>query len=203
MKKHKPEENQQPEEKQIEGAKVRKVYTPRFYLMILSAITFFVGIGLFVIYYFSLNMVFGVSGVVMAVGSIFVFRYYWKKEDSLSVEHIGGVQKDKANSLNIYPDKVEFANVYEPEGFPMQCVNLRKKFYVNIWDEASKKLVPFVLPDQQYYDPKVFAQRVLGLPAHRKLFERKPKLLQKLKTALLVCAIGIVWLLILTTTGAG
>ena len=83
----------------------------------------------------------------------------------------------------------------------MLCVNLKKSFYVNIEDAASKKLVPFVLPDQQYYDPNVFAQRVLGLPAHRKIFERKLKLMQKLKTALLVMAIGIVWLLILTTGG--
>ena len=84
----------------------------------------------------------------------------------------------------------------------MKCVGLKGNYFVNIWDEASKRLIPFVLPDQQYCDPIVFAQRVLGLPAHKKIFERKPKLLQRLKTALLVIAIGIVWLLILTTTGS-
>ena len=96
-----------------------------------------------------------------------------------------------------------FENVYEPQGFPMTCLNDKKKYYVNIQDPTgkSKGLVPFVLPDQQYYDPGVFAERVLELPAHQKIFTRKPNLFQKIKTGLLVLAIGIVWLLILTTTG--
>ncbi len=118
--------------------------------------------------------------------------------------HIGGAKKDdSANSLNLYQDKVEFANVKDPQGFPYLCVNLNKRFYVNIWDTGRDELVPFVLPDQQYCDPLVLGQRILGLPAHRKIFARKPKLIQKLKTVLLVTAIGIIWLLILTTTGGG
>ena len=202
MKKSKEKKQVEPEEEvQPEKVKVKKVYTFRFYMMILSAVVAAVGLGLFVIYFRTLNVVLGAPGIIMIAVGIFAFRYYWKKEGDIAIEHIGGKKEDIVNSLNIYPEKIEFADVYEPKGFPLLCENLRKKFHVNIWDEASKRLIPFILPDQQYCDTGVFAQRVLGLPAHRKIFERKPKLLQKLKTDLLVLAIGIVWLLILTTTG--
>ena len=190
------------EEARSKNIKTKKTYTPRFYMMVLSGIGSIVGVVLLVIYFQTLNVIIGLPGVIMVVAGLFTFRHYWQSEGNLSVEHVGGKKKDEiANSLNIYSDRIEFANVEEPLGFPLTCINLKKKFHVNIWDEAITKLVPFVLPDQQYCDPGVFAQRVLGLPAHRRIFERKPKLLQKLKTALLVIAIGIVWLLILTTTG--
>jgi hypothetical protein len=184
-------------------AKIKRVYTLRFYMMVLSGIVSAVGLGLFVIYFLTLNIALGLPGIMMIAAGGFALKYYWNKEGDIAIESIGDKKmEDIVNSLNIYPEQLEFANVYEPQGFPMLCENLKRKFYVNIWDETAKRLAPFVLPDQQYCDPIVFAQRVLGLPAHRKIFERKPKLLQKLKTALLVLAIGIVWLLILTTTGS-
>lgn len=190
------------EEKKAKGIKVKKVYTPRFYIMILSGVVSASGLVLFIIYTNTLNIVFGLPGIIMVVGGIFVLQHYWRKGEGISIEHLGGMGKsDTANSLNLYPDKVLFENVDKPVGFPWSCAGLKGKYYVNIWGKLEEKLVPFVLPDQQYCDPIVFAQRVLGLPAHRKIFERKPKLLQRLKTALLVIAIGIVWLLILTTTG--
>lgn len=189
------------EEARATKVKVKKVYTLRFYMMILSGVVVAAGVGLFVIYFMTLNIVAGLPGIIMIVAGIFALRHYWTSEGDISVEHVGERKKAIVNSLNIYQDRIEFADVEEPKGFPLLCVNLKKKFHVHIWDVATEKLVPFVLPDQQYCDPNVFAQRVLGLPAHRKIFERKPKLLQRLKTALLVIAIGIVWLLILTTTG--
>ena len=185
-----------------EGANVKKRYTLRFYMMVLSGVAMGFGLFLFAIYFKTLNIALGLPSIIMMVAGIFTFRYYWKKETNIALEHIKGEEKfESANCLNIYSDKVEFATMLDPAGFPMKCINLGKRYYVNIMDGASNRLIPFVLPDQQYYDPNVFAQRVLGLPAHRKIFERKPKLIQKLKTALLVLAIGIVWLLIMTTTG--
>lgn len=190
-------------EAEAKEVKVKKTFTLRFYMMILSGTAVAFGLALFILYFSTLNIALGLPGIIMIVAGIFALRHYWTKEGNISVEHIGGTGKEEsANSLNIYQDRVVFSEVYEPEGFPWQCGNDKKKYYVNIEDPVSKKLEPFVLPDQQYYDPIVFAQRVLGLPAHRKIFERKPKLIQKLKTALLVVAIGIVWLLILTTTGS-
>lgn len=190
------------EEAQAPKVKVKKVYTRRFYMIILSGIVIAVGVGLFVVYFKTLNVVLGLPGVIMIVAGLFTLRHFWGSEGDIATEHIDGAKKEIVNSLNIYKDRIVFEDMPKPEGFPMTCVNLKKKFYVNIDDVVTKKLIPFVLPDQQYCDPIVFAQRVLGLPAHRKIFERKPKLLQRLKTALLVIAIGIVWLLILTTTGA-
>ena len=190
--------------KKTRGVEVKRTLTPKFYMMVVSGVATVFGLVLFVLYFKTLNMVFGIPSVIITVSGIFAFRHYWQKEDNLSVEHIGKKTKDATvniNSLNLYPDRIEFANVENPQGFPMLCDNLKKKFYVNKWDKETDALIPFILPDQQYLDPIVFAQRVLGLPAHKKIFERKPKLLHRLKTAMLVLAIGIVWLLILTTTG--
>jgi len=190
------------EEAKANREKVKKTYTPRFYLMVLSGATTIAGVVLFVFYFKTLNVALGLPGFILAAGGLFAFMHYWKQAEGISVEYLGALAQDEiANSLCIYPDKILFENINEPEGFPMKCEGLKGNFYVNIWDKAVNKLVPFILPDQQYCDPDVFAQRVLGLPAHKKIFERKPKLLQRLKTALLVLAIGIVWLLILTTTG--
>ncbi len=201
MKKHKEPIAELPEEKP-EKVKVKRTFSRRFYILLSSGVVSVVGIGLFVLYYFSLNIVMGVGGFVAVVAGVFTFRHYWLQDGGGSIVHLGGQKLDSdVNSMNIYSDRLEFAEVYEPKGFPWQCLNDNKTYFVNIWDEAARKLVPFILPDQQYCDPIVFAQRVLGLPAHKKIFERKPKLMQKLKTALLVVAILIVWLLILTTTG--
>ncbi len=192
-----------PEDGNSKTLKSKRIFTLKLYMVILSIAMVIGGVALFVVYFRTLNVAFGLPGFIIAAVGMFTFFHYWGAEGDLAVEHIAGEKKAAiVNSLNIYSDLIEFADVDEPKGFPLTCINLRKKFYVNIWDEATKKLIPFVLPDQQYCDPGVFAQRVLGLPAHRKIFEHKPKLLARLKTALLVLAIGIVWLLILTTTGS-
>lgn len=195
-------------EKQVEEIKAEKVrskrtYTLKFYMMIISGASTIIGTGMFILYFFSLNKIIGVPGIFMAIAGVFVFNYYWKKEESIAVDHLDGIKrKHTSNSLCIYPSKVVFEDVYQPSGFPWTCENDGKKYYVNIQESLEKKnLVPFILPDQQYCPPEYLAQRVLGLPAHKKIFESKPKLIQKLKTMFLVLAIGIVWLLILTTTG--
>lgn len=194
------------EKSEVKTPKVKKAYTFKLYMMVISGIVGAVGLICFVAYVLTEQMMFGAPGVIMTAAGGIAFRYFWKKEGETATEHISGQPKGKKvsyNSLCIYPDKVIFENVHEPKGFPMQCLNDNKKYFVNIWDVESKRLIPFVLPDQQYSDPGVFAQRVLGLPAHRRIFAKKPKLIQKLKTGLLVGAIAIVWLLILTTTGSG
>lgn len=186
------------------GAKlpqVKKAYSWRLLMLFVSGITAVAGVVMFIIYVVTGNIAVGGPSVFMVPGGIFLFKYYWSKSDDVVTEHIGEVKKVQVNSLCIYPDKVVFEDVVKPDGYPWECLNDHKKYFVNIMDLATHKLIPFVLPDQQYYDPVVFAERVLALPAHRKIFRRKEKLLQKLKTVLLVFAIGIVWLLIVTTTG--
>lgn len=192
-------------EKQIN---IKKSYTYRFYMVALCIVVIFVGAILFVMYISSLNLVLGAPGIIMLLVGVITLRHYWKQEGNIAVEHIKGVEdkggtKITINSLSIYEDRVIFENVYEPKGFPWQSENDNKKYYINIFDEVTHKLIPFVLPDQQYCDPNVLGKRILALPAHRKIFERKPTLMQKVKTASLVVAIGVIWLLIMTTTGGG
>lgn len=180
---------------------VKKTYTRRLIMLVIAGILISVGLVFFAIYFFTLNMVFGASFIFLIGGGVVLFKYYWGKTDDAVIQHIGEVNKAQVNSLCLYRDRIAFENINEPSGYPQQCLNDKKHYFVNIWDEATKRLVPFILPDQQYYDPGVFAERVLELPAHQKIFARKPNLFQKIKTGLLVLAIGIVWLLILTTTG--
>lgn len=180
---------------------VKKRYSLRLFALAGSSVLAVAGLAMFVIYMNTLNMALGAVSVPMMVAGAVVFKYYWGKTGDLVTEQIGKPAQEQVNSLCIYPDKIVFEDVYEPKGYPWQCTNDNKKYYVNIWSEVKKALIPFVLPDQQYYDPAVFAERVLALPAHRKIFERKETMFHKLKTGLLVLTIGIIIFLILTTTG--
>lgn len=198
--KHKKVPDDKAGDKKAESVNTKKTYTFKFYMLILSGAVAIIGVCLFVLYFISLNMALGAPGIIMTGAGVLAFRYYWNKEESIAIEHIGeGKVGNNANCLNIHPNIIQFATMLKPQGFPMECENLKKKYFVNIWD--GKVYVPFILPDQQYMDPDTYAMRVIDLPAHRRIFARKPKLLQRLKTALLVIAIGIIWLLILTTTG--
>lgn len=181
---------------------VKKTYSLRLLMLFVSGIMAVVGLAMFIVYFFTTDISIGAPSVFLMAGGFFIFRYYWSKSTDVVTEHIGVVNKAQVNSLCLYRDRIVFEDVAKPEGYPWECIDDHKKYYVNIWDEAKKRLVPFALPDQQFYDPGVFAERVLALPAHRKIFKRKEKLFQKLKTALLVVAILIVWLLIITTSGS-
>lgn len=204
MKKGKAISAKQPEstvDSMAKPPKLKKIYTRRLVMLIMAGGITIAGVAMFAIYFVTQNMAVGGPSIFLIGGGGILFKYYWGKTDDAVVQHFGAVNKEQVNCLSIYPGRLVFENVENPEGYPWGCLNDKKNYFVLIWDEAVKKLVPFVLPDQQYYDPSVFAERVLELPAHQKIFTRKPNLYQKLKTALLVLAIAIVWLLILTTTG--
>lgn len=189
------------ESKEAKPPLVKKSYSRRIYMLMVSGAIACAGLVMFIVYFLSLNMAFGGPSVLMMGGGFFLFKYYWGKTDEIITEHIGQVSKVQVNSMCLYSDKIVFENIKEPDGYPWECLNDKKKYFVLIKDKETDKLIPFVLPDQQYYDPGVFAERVLELPAHQKIFTRKPTLFQKLKTGLLVLAIAIVWILIITTTG--
>lgn len=197
-------EEKKPEESNL--PQVKKKYSLRLFMLVVSGLSTVVGAVLFGFYFMNQNIAFGLPSILMVGGGIFVFKYYWSHADDVVTEHIGAVSKVQVNSMCIYQDRVIFEDVHEPEGFPWECMNDHKKYYVNIWGTAFNqninRLVPFTLPDQQYYDPVVFAERVLALPAHRKIFRQREKLFQKIKTALLVVGILVVWLLIMTTSGS-
>lgn len=95
----------------------------------------------------------------------------------------------KVNSLNIYPRLtnegkiapgcIVFEDTEHPKGQPMRCLDDGLSYYVHIWDMKEKALVPFLLPDGQYFDPGEFGN-VLEMPAHKRLFTRKMSMLQKM-----------------------
>ncbi len=195
-----------------ERPQVTKHYTKRTMMLALGVVGVVIGLGAFIIYFFTQNLLLGAPGIIVGIGGGLLFYYYWGKSESLVIEELGGRNKQQVNCLNIYRDWMTFEDWIpegkkKPEGYPWECLNDHKKYWLNITDlerntpVAMTMLRPLALPDLQYYDPGVFAERVLGLPARRRLFTRRPKMGQVIKTALLVITIVVLWILIMTTTG--
>lgn len=194
----------------IAQPQVTKRYTLRGVMLGVSVSGGLIAIAAFALYFMTQNMVAGAVGVILSFASAISFKYFWDKQDSIKTEHIGRVPTKKVDCLNIYRDEIVFedfpgTNGDSPKGFLWESDNDHKKYWVNLGKDIRSEgaeLTPFVLPDQQYYDPGVFATRVLELPAHRRIFRRREKIGETVKTALLVLTIGIIWILIITTTGA-
>ena len=182
---------------------IKKRYSWRLLMLAVSGLSILGGVVLFGIYFVNHNMAIGAPSVLMIGIGFIVFKFYWSRTQEVVTMQIGEVTKEQVNCMNIYPDKIVFEDMPKPEGYPWECLDDHKSYFVNIWGTAwggtLKELIPFTLPDTQYCDPGVFAERVLSLPAHRKIFERKETFLHKVKTIALVLAIGVVWLLIVTT----
>jgi hypothetical protein len=191
----KPSENKAPPEKPVVTTK----RTGNITVLIISGMIAGVGLILFIAYFFTLNMVMGAPGIILTAAGIFWFYRNLKTGGDTVAKHIGETSKAQVNSLCLYPYEIKFEDVYEPAGQLMKCRNDGKYYHVNI-QNGDNKLVAFMLPDTQYMDPEVFAQRVLELPAHRKIFTRRQDLFQKLKPLFIILGIIIVWILILTTT---
>jgi len=164
--------------------------------------------GLFILlvgYYFSMiwsgqrdNIFLTICIIIMWPGGCYlIFRGIKGPEHEVVI--VGSEKPSgEVNSLNIYarknpdtgkiyPEKVAFEMILKPEGQPQQCTNNGKWYYVHIWDIAKQRLVPFALPDSQYFDPREFAN-VIKMPAHMKLFERQASLLQKIAPWVMVIA---------------
>jgi len=122
-----------PEETLVEEnrLKVKKSFTLRPFLLIGTGVAFLLGVVLFAIYVFSANIAVGGPAVLLLIGGGFSFWHFWKRRgDSGAVEHIGEVPKEQMNSLCIYPSEIKFEDVYEPEGYPWECQNDGKKYFV-------------------------------------------------------------------------
>lgn len=180
---------------------VKKTYGKRAIMLGLFGAMGFLGAVLLIAYVLGgNNLVFGFISIPFLFAGGFGFYYYWNQSKDIQVTYVGDVPKEQVNSLCIYPGKIVFENIKEPEGFVWHWIDDGKSYYVYEWKEATKRLEPFKLPDQQYYDPEVYAQRVLTLPCHRKIFARKQDIVQKLKPVFAgLVGIGL-WILILTTT---
>jgi len=162
------------------------------------------GILLFILFFAAhLSGLIFVAAVILLFISIILLKRWWgsygEHEEKLIITE-RSVPAGQVNSLDIYPDKIVFEDVTEPEGQPWKCENDGKSYHVHIWDEENKKLKEFQLPDQVYMDPRIFAERVLELPAHRRIFRRKQTLLQQLSPMMGALGVIILWIIIITTT---
>lgn len=168
--------------------------------------------GLFFAYLYSTTMVMMLafpSIVLLGIGALLIY-FFRKKKEEVSSPIVTGtpIPTKQVNSMNIYPADLKgdrfgvmFEDTAKPEGQPRVCINDGKPYFVHIWNNETRTLMPFALPDQQYYDPRVFAERVLELPAHRKIFQRKQSFLHKISPFILILVIFALWIVIITTTG--
>ena len=193
-------------EAQVSLPQVKKHISGKLVKLVACGLVGGAGIGCMVVYFFTSNMLLGYLGVFVAIAGGVGFYFSFKEQTPLVAFHIGKKTKKQVNSLTLYPDEIVFDDFYFKEdsndgGFLWTCDNDGKQYYVLWEDTVDKKIKPFILPDQQYCDPEVFAQRYLTLPCHRKILKRKEPLLTKLRPVFLIIGIVLVWLLIMTTTG--
>lgn len=158
----------------------------------------------FIGYFMTNNMMFGYAFLVPGALGYFLIHKYTKAKDKITetIYSKTPIPSVQVNSMNIYPANqggVKFEDVDSPDGQPWICDNDSKPYFIHIWDDKIKKLTEFKLPDEQYYDPRIFAERVLGLPAHRRIFIRKQNIVQKLSPFMLLVLIVILWIVIVTT----
>jgi len=181
--------------------KVAKSFPRRTRLLLFFGTLMAVGAAFAIIYFFSMNMILAIAGVPFLFIGGLGFFYFWGQSKDIQVKYVGEVPAGQVNALVIYANEIKFENIAKPEGFPWLWIDDGKHYYVYWDDPRLKKLTPFTLPDQQYYDPRIFGKRVLTLPCHRKIFQRKQDLIQKLRP-FIAGVIGVaLWILILTTTG--
>jgi hypothetical protein len=181
--------------------KVTKSYPRRTMLLVLFGGMILAGAAFAVIYVFTMNMALGFIGVPLLFAGGMGFYYYWNQSKEIQVRYVGEVPTHQVNSLVIYPGAIRFEDVANPTGYVWHSIDDGKPYYI-YWDNPkTDRLEPFNLPDQQYYDPQVFAENVLSLPCHRKIFQRRQDLFHKLKP-FIAAIIGLgLWILIITTTG--
>lgn len=141
-----------------------------------------------------------VGGVILLIKGWRVTRYeeaviVGAKKPEGPVNSLNIYAKKDAGTGQLYPEKIAFELVNSkgqvvtettplekgehPIGQPWQSLDNGQWYHLNIWDIAAGKLKPFMLPDSQYFDPREFAN-VITMPAHKKLFERRATLFQKI-----------------------
>lgn len=185
--------------------------TRRLMLLALSGAMVLIGVIMFIAYMLNPEiMVIGGAGVfVLGIGAVGVW-YFWKGGGDLVKTSVSS-KKPKtgdANSLILKGNVCKFENLYVKEGQELpgterRCRNDNRFYHVLLDDSKKEKpeYKAFELPDQQYYDPTVFAERVLDLPAHRKIFTRREGMGQYIKTGLLLVAMAIVGIVMIASSG--
>lgn len=163
---------------------------------------------------FDRSNVFVTTGVIACVvATCFLLYRGWRAYREVDTVIVGQEKETgPANSLNIYtmkdedsqrilPKKLAFEMVDKegkvvkegaslgegehPPGQPWQCLNNGNWYYLNFFDLVASKLKPFILPDEQYFDPAEFAN-VISMPAHKKLFTERQSLFQQLAPGLML-----------------
>jgi len=132
-------------------------------------------------------------------GGYLAYRGYTKREKGFQI--LGSINKigPEPNTLSIYKNDVKFEYVENPKGYPWQCLNDGKYYYVQEETNAGD-IRALILPDIIYRDPKEYAN-YLNLPAHGRLLKRRATLVQKLAPFAIVAGMGIVAFLFLVTGG--
>lgn len=99
------------------------------------------------------------------------------------------------------PIKIDFDYTDRPLGQPKKCRNDGKFYYIERLNPTNGVWGQFALPDKMiYFDPREYAN-AFGLPAHRKLYQNKPSLMQKIAPIFLVVGLIITSIAMIAIVG--
>ena len=146
-------------------------------------------------------IIYAVMAIGSGTGAVVFIRKALTRENSGALVAINGkiaqrkTQSDKVNTLSIWgklnektkkveAERVEFVWCDEPLGQPWQCGNTGQYYYVQIWDQDTKTMKAFDLPDTKFVDPVIMA-RYLELPAQRKYLKYRDTLMKYISYAIL------------------
>ncbi len=146
-------------------------------------------------------IIYAVMAIGSGTGAVVFIRKALTRENSGALVAINGkiaqrkTQSDKVNTLSIWgklnektkkveAERVEFVWCDEPLGQPWQCGNTGQYYYVQIWDQDTKEMKAFDLPDTKFVDPVIMA-RYLELPAQRKYLKYRDTLMKYISYAIL------------------
>ena len=122
--------------------------------------------------------------------------------------NVAAIQKPsgKENCLNIYPAElggIRFEHMEEgtfTQSVPQKCENDNRWYYVNRWSKDDNKLVPFVVPDMEYFDPREFAN-IFDAEPIRRFFEIHFGSLERFAPLVFIGAIALAILAIVILPG--
>ena len=123
------------------------------------------------------------------VGGFLLFLAWLRRSD---IRHIRGGKEERGkdykppNSLNLYPDRIEFIYEEAPKGQSQKYLNDGKYYHVH--EVPEEEIKEFRLPDddekERYYDPGEFANPVT-MPSNKRYFTWSASTMQKISVGIM------------------
>lgn len=201
------EEDRQPE------VKLKRVESKRYYVMGLGAFIICLGLLAGFMYYRDTQVLYAAVTVLMLpIGGWLIMTGYQMSDGGVVITQKGQkVDVKSFNSIIIYGkkksdgtvvnDRIEFANLDNPEGTYWKCRNNRRYYYVYVFDPLIQKMRPFEMPDNQFFAPELL-YGAIRMDAVKDWAKPRPNGIQMvIKWGAMLAALGIGAVILLALGG--